>query len=110
MDSLESGALRWWAGVGNDRSTADCISGCRNAINIGQKIVEKEPLGLKYTQLIQSHTTAHYQKNHMRLLSPHENKHPLNILATNFKNRHWYLISQFYGIYGPLLCKGHREA
>ena len=41
---------------------ADCISGCRKAINIGQKLAEKEPLGLKYTQLIGSHTTAHYQK------------------------------------------------
>ena len=58
-DSLVPGTLRWWAGVGNDRSIADSISGC---YNIGQKLVEKEPLGLKYTQLIRSHTTARYQK------------------------------------------------
>ena len=45
-------------GVGNDRSIADCISGCRKAISIGQKLAEKEPLGLKYTQLIRFHTTA----------------------------------------------------
>ena len=49
----------WWAGVGNHRSIADCISGCRKAMNIW---TEKEPLGLKYTQLIRSHSTAHYQK------------------------------------------------
>ena len=40
--------LCWWAGVGNDRSIADCISGCRNAIKIGQKLAKKEPLSLKY--------------------------------------------------------------
>ena len=83
-DSLVPGALRWWAGVvwfpdpscmggalpyrkglgtklgragvGNDRSIADCISGCRKAVKIGQKLAEKEPLGLKYAQLIRSHT------------------------------------------------------
>ena len=81
-----SSALHWWAGVGNDRSIADCISGCRKAINIGQKLAEKEPLGLKYTQLIHSHTTAHYQ-NYMRLLAPHENKHSSKI-STPF----WMLI------------------
>ena len=32
-DSLVPGALRWWSGVGNDRSIAVCISGCRKAIN-----------------------------------------------------------------------------
>ena len=47
-------------GVG-DLLIADCISGCRKAINIGQKLAEKEPLGLKYTQLIRSHTTARRQ-------------------------------------------------
>ena len=30
--------------VGNDRSVADCISGCRIAKNIGQKLAEKEAL------------------------------------------------------------------
>ena len=48
-DSLVPGALRWWARVGNDRSIADCISGCRKAMKIEQKLAEKEPLGLKYT-------------------------------------------------------------
>ena len=52
MDSLVPGALRWWAGVSNDQSIADWISDCRKAINVGQKIAEKEPLGLNYTQLI----------------------------------------------------------
>ena len=42
--------------------SADCISGCRKAINSGQKLAEKEPLGQKYTKLIRSHTTMHYQK------------------------------------------------
>ena len=70
---IGSSALRWWAGVGYDRSIADCISvflwgrdencisGCRKAMNIGEKLAEKEPLGLKYTQLIRSHTTARCQ-------------------------------------------------
>ena len=35
--SFVSSALHWWAGVGNNRSIADCISGCRKAMNIGQK-------------------------------------------------------------------------
>ena len=47
-DSLVPGTLCWWAGVGNDQLIADCISGCRKAMNIGQKLAEKEPLGLKY--------------------------------------------------------------
>ena len=47
------------------------------AINIGQKLAGKNPIGLKTTQLIHSHTTARYQKNYLRLLSPHENKYPL---------------------------------
>ena len=38
------------------------ISGSRTAINIGQKLAEKEPLGLKIAQLIRSHTTARYHK------------------------------------------------
>ena len=42
-------ALSWWVGV---RSIADCISGCKKAVNIGQKLAEKESLGLKCTQLI----------------------------------------------------------
>ena len=46
MNSLAPSALRWWAGVGNDRSIADCISGCRKVINIGQKLAEKNPLNL----------------------------------------------------------------
>ena len=52
MDSLVPGVLRWWAGVSNDQSIADWISDGRKAINVGQKIAEKEPLGLNYTQLI----------------------------------------------------------
>ena len=56
-----SSALRWWAGAGNDRSIADRISGCRKPINIGQKSAEKQPLGLKYTQLIRSYTTVRCQ-------------------------------------------------
>ena len=47
---LVPGALHWWAGVGNDQSTTGCISGCRKAINRGQKLAEKEPVGLKCTQ------------------------------------------------------------
>ena len=43
MDSLVPGALHWWAGVSNDQSIADWISDCRKAINVGQKIAEKEP-------------------------------------------------------------------
>ena len=40
----------WSVGVGNDRSIADCISGCRKAINIGQKLAaKKKTLGLKHT-------------------------------------------------------------
>ena len=54
-----SRALHCWGGGGGGFATiADCISGCRKAINIGQKLAEKEPLVLKYTQLICSHTTA----------------------------------------------------
>ena len=40
--------LSWSARVGNDRLIADCISGCKKAINIGQELAEKEPLALKY--------------------------------------------------------------
>ena len=46
-DSLVPGALRWGAGGDNDRSIADCISGCRKAINFGWKLTEIETLGLK---------------------------------------------------------------
>ena len=42
-DLLVLSALRWWAGVGNDQSIVDCISGSRTAINI---------------EVIHSHTTA----------------------------------------------------
>ena len=56
-----SSTLRWWAGAGNDQSIADGISLCQKAINIGQKLAEKAPLGLKYTQLIRSHTTTSCQ-------------------------------------------------
>ena len=62
MDSLVPGALRWRVGVGNNQSIANCISGCRKAINIGQKLAEKQYLGLKYAQLIHFHTTVRYQK------------------------------------------------
>ena len=31
-------------------------------------------------------------------LAPHENKHPRQVLAANFKNKHQCLISQFYAI------------
>ena len=80
IDLLVPGTLRWWPAVGNDRLIADCILGCRKAMNIGQKIAIKGPLGLDYTQLIQSHTTVRYHaENYMRLLAPHENKHPLKI-------------------------------
>ena len=73
MNSLVPGTLCWWVGIGSNWSIADCISGCRKAINIGQK---KEPLGLKYTQLICSHTSAHYQKitcvyKHLMKISTH---------------------------------------
>ena len=77
-DSLVPGALHSWAGVGNDQLIADGISGCREAINIGQKLA---PLGLKYTQLIRSHTTARYQKITC-LLAPLENKHPFWLLIS----------------------------
>ena len=40
-DSLVPVALRWWVGVGNNQTIADCISVCRKAINIGQKLAEK---------------------------------------------------------------------
>ena len=40
-DFLVQGALCWFGGVGNNRSIADCTSGCREAINIGQKLAEK---------------------------------------------------------------------
>ena len=76
-DSLVPGSLLWWVGVGNNQSIADYIFGCRKAINIGQKLAT---LGLKYTQLIRSHTTVHYQKHYKRLLAPHENKHPFWLL------------------------------
>ena len=45
-DLLVPSALHWWAGVGNDRLIADCIYGCRKAINIEQKLAEKKPLFL----------------------------------------------------------------
>ena len=62
-DLLVPGALRWWLGVGNDQSIAVCISGRKKAIiNIGQKLAEKEPIGLNYAQLIHSRTTASYKK------------------------------------------------
>ena len=48
-------------GVGNNQSIA-ALTGCKKATYIGQKLAEKEPLGLKYTQLIRSHTTVRYQK------------------------------------------------
>ena len=41
MDLLVQDSLHWWARVGNDRLIADGISGCREAINIGQKLAEK---------------------------------------------------------------------
>ena len=44
MDSFVPGTVRWWAKVGNDQSIADCVSGCRKAKNIGQKLAEKESL------------------------------------------------------------------
>ena len=45
----------------NDQSIADCTSSCRKAMNIGQKLAEKESLGLKYTQLVRSGITERYQ-------------------------------------------------
>ena len=70
----------------NDRSIADCISVCRKAINIGQKLVEKAPLSLKYTQLIGSHTTECCQNiicvyyHHMKI-STHATPRPLTKCA-----------------------------
>ena len=52
-------------GVGIDRSIA-----ARKAMNIEQKLAEKETLGLKYIQLISSHTTARYQKLHAFISTP----------------------------------------
>ena len=58
---------------------ADCISG-RKAINIGQKIAEKEPLGLQYNTADPfPHNYTLYTRNYMCLLAPHENKHPSKI-------------------------------
>ena len=63
---LVPGALHWWAGVGNDRLIGDCISGCRKAIHIGQKLAEKDPLRTKKrkrTKEERTHpTTARFQK------------------------------------------------
>ena len=67
-------------GVGNDRSIADCISGCREAINFGQKIAGKEPLGLNCTHAgnLFPHNCA-LPEYYICLLAPHENKHPLKV-------------------------------
>ena len=54
---------------GNDRLIADCISGCRKAINIVQKLAEKEPLDLEYKQLIRSHTTIRATRKLHALIS-----------------------------------------
>ena len=52
------------------------ISGWRKVMNIKQKLAEKELLGLKYKQLIRSHTTARYQKI---TCIYYENKHSTKI-------------------------------
>ena len=80
MDSLVPSALRWWAGVGNKGSIADCIS---EAKNIGHKLAEKKPLGLNYTAANPFPHNFTLPENYMRLLAPHENKHPLKI-STHF--------------------------
>ena len=59
--------LHWWAGVGNDQSIGDCISGCRKVINIEQKLAEKKPLGLKYIVPMQLHAT---RKLHVFISTP----------------------------------------
>ena len=38
-------------GLGNNQSIADCISDCRKAINIEEKVAEQVSLGLVPTQL-----------------------------------------------------------
>ena len=66
-----------WERVGNDQSIADYISGHRKAINIGQKLAEKETLGLKC--ITANLFSCTLQENYMCLLAPYESKHPLKI-------------------------------
>ena len=68
------------SGVGNDLSIADCISGCRKAKNIGQKLAEKEPLGLKYITANLFPHNCTLPENYMCLSAPHENKYPFWLL------------------------------
>ena len=70
MDSLVPGALHWWAGVGNDGLIADCISGCRKGINIGQKLAEKESLGQKHITANPLPHNCTLPENYIRLLAP----------------------------------------
>ena len=82
MNSLVPSALRWWVGIGKDRLITDCISGCRKAINIGQKLAEKEPVGLKYITANPFRHKCTLPENYMCLLVPHENKHPFWLLIS----------------------------
>ena len=69
MDSSVQNTLRWWAGVGNNRSIVDCISSCGKAINNG---AEKELLGLTANPFPHNCTLP---ESYMCLLAPHENQH-----------------------------------
>ena len=53
------------------------------SINIGQKLAEKEPLGIKLSQLYNPFPhNCTLSENYMHLLAPHENKHPSWLLIS----------------------------
>ena len=59
------------------------LHGCTKALNIGQKLAEKEPRPKIYTANPHNCTLP---ENFLHLLAPHENKVPsAPILAANFK-------------------------
>ena len=81
MESLVPCSLHWWVGGSNNRSIADCIPGSKkNYQHDGQKLAEKENLGLKYNPFLHNCTLA---KNYIHIIASHENKHP--VLAANFE-------------------------
>ena len=54
----------------------------KKAINIGQRLAEKEPLGLKYITANPFPHNCMLLENYMCLLAPHENMHPFWLLIS----------------------------
>ena len=89
-------------GVGKDWLIAECISGSKKSYKRWTELVEKEPLGLKYTCIIANpfpHNSSldidslfSSGANKRMWFSGRVNKH----LAANLENRDWCLISRFY--------------